>query len=43
MDEMSTGLQVGSELAGCRIERVHGQAGMGVVYLTQDLRLRLDP
>ena len=43
MDEMSTGLQVGSELAGYRIERLHGQAGMGVVYLAQDPQLRLDP
>jgi hypothetical protein len=35
----NTGLPIGSELLGYRIEEVLGR-GMGVVYLAEDLRLR---
>src|SRR5215211_4883035 len=33
------GLAVGSEVAGCRIDAVAGEGGMGVVYVATQLRL----
>ena len=33
------GLAVGSEVAGCRIDAVAGEGGMGIVYVATQLRL----